>query len=68
MDAHLTNDELIRRFEQWLLASYRTDGTVTLRIRHARMLAGQVQMHITSDERRAAALATVIQPGAMLAA
>jgi site-specific recombinase XerD len=50
MDIHLTNDELIRRFEQWLLASYRVDGTVTLRIRHARMLAEQVQIALATDE------------------
>lgn len=50
MDIPLTNDELIRRFQQWLLASYRVDGTVALRIRHARMLAGQVQLVLATDE------------------
>ncbi|TFB15118.1 integrase [Microbacterium sp. 3H14] len=50
MEVPLRNDDLISRFEHWLLASYRTDGTVTLRIRHARMLAEHVQIALATDE------------------
>ncbi|WP_198147870.1 tyrosine-type recombinase/integrase [Microbacterium sp. XT11] len=46
----MTNDEMIRRFEQWLLASYRAEGTVKLRVRHARMLAAHVQLALATDE------------------
>lgn len=44
------NDELIHRFEQWMLASYRADGTVALRVRHARMLAGRVRISLATEE------------------
>lgn len=50
MDVPLHNHDLIHRFEQWLLASYRADGTVQLRIRHARMLAQHVQISLATDE------------------
>lgn len=50
MDVPLHNHDLIHRFEQWLLASYRADGTVRLRVRHARMLAEHVQISIATDE------------------
>lgn len=50
MDYHVQNDELIARFEQWLLSSYRADGTVALRLRHARMLARRVQISLATEE------------------
>lgn len=46
----MNNVELIRRFEQWLLASYRADGTVALRVRHVRTLATHVQLALATDE------------------
>lgn len=56
MDTNLTNDELIRQFEHWLRSSYRADGTVSLRIRHARMLARRVNITLATDEQIEAAL------------
>lgn len=50
MDDVVQNDELISRFEQWMLASYRADGTVALRVRHARMLGRRVRIALATEE------------------
>lgn len=50
MELHVQNDELIPRFEQWMLASYRADGTVALRLRHVRMLARRVTLALATED------------------
>lgn len=50
MNDAVQNDELILRFERWMLASYRADGTVALRVRHARMLARRVRIALATEE------------------
>lgn len=40
----MSNNEILDRFETWLLASARLDGTIALRMRHARALARRVDL------------------------
>lgn len=41
----MNNSELLERFERWLLASDRGDGTIKLRMRHMRELARTHSLH-----------------------
>lgn len=53
------NDVILELFEQWLRSSYRADGTVSLRMRHARQLARRVQLTLaTPDHLEQAMIAT----------
>lgn len=47
---HLHNDQIIALFEVWMLASYRADSTVRLRLRYVRQLARQVQLTLATAE------------------
>lgn len=51
------NDVILTMFEQWLNASYRASGTVSLRMRHVRRLARRVQLTLARDEHLEQALA-----------
>lgn len=44
------NDEILPLFERWMSSSYRTDGTIRLRMRHLRALARRVQLTLATDE------------------
>lgn len=46
----MDNDSILDHYERWLLSSYRQDGTVHLRMRHARALARRVTLTLASDE------------------
>ncbi|MFE6733435.1 tyrosine-type recombinase/integrase [Microbacterium sp. NPDC057650] len=46
----IQNDEVLTRYETWLSASYRADGTVRLRMLHARRLARRVQLTTATEE------------------
>lgn len=41
----MNNSELLERFERWMLASDRGDGTIRLRMRHMRELACRYNLH-----------------------
>ncbi|MGX1931729.1 tyrosine-type recombinase/integrase [Microbacterium resistens] len=45
----MQNDDILARFEAWMLASYRTDSTVQLRMRYVRQLARRVTLTLASD-------------------
>lgn len=47
---HVTNDQIIALFEIWMLASYRKDGTVRLRLRYVRQLARRVQLTLATSD------------------
>lgn len=53
----MQNDEIVSRFEGWLLGSSRADGTVKLRVQHVRRLGRRVQLTLATDEHIEAALA-----------
>lgn len=53
----MQNDVILTHFEQWLSASYRAAGTVSLRMRHVRRLARRVQLTLAGDEHLEQALA-----------
>lgn len=44
----MKNDQLIHEFERWLLSSYRSDGTVKLRMRHVRQLARRLPLALAT--------------------
>lgn len=44
------NDQIIDMYERWMLASYRKDGTVKLRLMHVRQLARRVQLVLAQAE------------------
>lgn len=50
MDDPMHNDQIIDRFDQWMRASYRQDGTIRLRLSHVRQLARRVQLTLVQDE------------------
>ncbi|GAB6857879.1 tyrosine-type recombinase/integrase [Microbacterium xylanilyticum] len=54
---HLNNDQIIALFEVWMLASYRAEGTVKLRLRHVRQLARRVQLTLAGQDHLEDALA-----------
>lgn len=51
------NDQIIDRFEQWMRASYRQDGTIRLRLGHVRQLGRRVQLTLAQDDHLEQALA-----------
>lgn len=53
----MANDDLLRRFHIWLLASDRGDGTITLRMRHAREIASHVDLLTATAEQLEGVLA-----------
>lgn len=53
----MQNDEILRRFQSWLEATGRADGTIRLRMTHARRLGRRVQLTLATDEHLEAALA-----------
>ncbi len=50
------NDDIISRFEQWMLGSSRADGTIRLRLQHVRRLGRRVQLTLADGEHIEAAL------------
>lgn len=46
----MQNDTILDLYEQWLTSSYRADGTIRLRMRHARQLARRVQLTLATSE------------------
>lgn len=55
----MQNDLLLTLFEEWLLASYRADGTVKLRMRHVRQLARRVQLSAADESHLQRALVSI---------
>jgi site-specific recombinase XerD len=53
----MQNDDILPRFERWLLSSDRADGTVSLRMRHVRMLARRVTLTLAEQDHITTALA-----------
>jgi site-specific recombinase XerD len=53
----MQNDDVLIRYERWLRSSSRTDETVALRMRHARMLARRVRLTLADEDAIAQALA-----------
>ncbi|NYE20503.1 tyrosine-type recombinase/integrase [Microbacterium immunditiarum] len=53
----MTNDALLSQFELWMLSTDRLDGTIQLRMRHARELARTVHLRTVSAEQLEAELA-----------
>lgn len=53
----LQNDDILTRYETWLEATGRADGTIRLRLAHMRRLARRVQLTLASDEHLEQALA-----------
>lgn len=53
----MQNDVVLDRFEQWMRASYRADGTIRLRMGHIRQLARRVQLTLAQGEHLEKALA-----------
>lgn len=52
----MQNDDILARFASWLAATGRADGTIRLRMLHARRLAVQVQLTLATDEQLEQAL------------
>lgn len=53
----MNNEELLARYERWLSASGLTDGTIRLRMLHARRLARDVQLTLATSDHLEQALA-----------
>lgn len=52
----LQNDDIIARYESWLNATGRADGTIRLRLTHVRRLGRRVQLTLAAEEHLEAAL------------
>lgn len=54
----MQNDDILTRYETWLEATGRADGTIRLRLAHMRRLARRVQLTLATDEHLERALAS----------